>query len=392
MPGEGGGAAKIGRYTACVSGIRLRRMSKAVLVAGASGLVGNAALRRFAADGYETIGVSRRAPLVSDGATVVPLDLTDAEACAHFAGEYGARITHVVYAAQYEAPGLAPGWFDEEAITRNGAMLANLMTPLLAVARDLEHVSLLQGSKAYGMHHPDLLNKIRTPLRERDPRLDHPNFYFRQEDWLKAHQGPWALTVWRPTVVYGDAPGVNMNALRGIAVYAALERAAGEQTLDYPGGTYDQPFQEAIDVDLLASALAWAARSAGARDRIFNVTNGDTFTWRHTWPAVCHAFGMQPGEHRPQELAAELPKRDHEWAALVDRHELNAARSIVEHCGANSLLYTDWMLGAIEGVAAPLNSTIAIRQAGFTECADTEDMFVRWMTHLQETGVVPASR
>lgn len=366
-------------------------MPKAVVVAGSSGLVGNAAVRRFAADGYETIAVSRRPPLVPAGAAIVPLDLTDADACARFADEYGARVTHVVYAAQYEAPGLASGWFDEEAIDRNASMLANLMTPLLAVASGLEHVSLLQGSKAYGMHHPDLLTKIRTPLREREPRLDHPNFYFRQEDWLNAHRGSWALTVWRPTVVYGDAPGVNMNALRGIAVYAALERAAGKRTLDYPGGTYDQPFQEAIDVDLLASALAWAARTDSAHGRIFNITNGDTFTWRHTWPAVCRAFGLEPGEHRPQQLASELPRRDDEWAALVERHELAAPKSIAEHCGANSLLYSDWMLGAIEGVAAPLNSTIAIRQAGFAECMDTEDMFVRWMTHLQETGVVPAS-
>jgi hypothetical protein len=170
----------------------------------------------------------------------VPLDLTDGDACGNFDDEYGARVTHVVYAAQYEAPGLAPGWFDEEAIARNGAMLTNLMTPLLSAGGNLEHVSLLQESKAYGMHHPDLLTKIRTPLREREPRLEHPNFYFLQEDWLKAQQDSWGLTVWRPTVVYGDAPGVNMNALRGIAVYAALERAAGKERLDYPGGTYDQ--------------------------------------------------------------------------------------------------------------------------------------------------------
>ncbi|OBH10558.1 NAD-dependent epimerase/dehydratase family protein [Mycobacterium sp. E1747] len=364
-------------------------MTKTVLVAGASGLVGNAALRRFASDGCNTIGLSRRAPQVVDHARILALDLTDSDECAAFADKHGASITHVVYAAQYEAPGLAPGWFDEEAISRNAAMLANLMEPVLAKADHLEHVSLLQGSKAYGMHCPDLLNKIHTPLREREPRLEHPNFYFVQEDWLKARQQSWGLTIWRPTVVYGDAPTGNMNALRGIAVYAALERATGKTALDYPGGSYDQPFQEAVDTDLLASALAWAADSESARNRTFNLTNGDTFSWRHTWPAVCRAFGMTPGEHRPQQLAIELPKRDDEWAELVERHRLNAPKSIEQHCGPNSLLYSDWMLGALEGVAAPLNSTIAIRKAGFTECMDTEDMFVRWMTRLQSDGVVP---
>jgi len=31
----------------------------------------------------------------------------------------------------------------------------------------------------------------------------------------------------------------------------------------------------------------------------------------------------------------------------------------------------------------------AVRQAGFTECMDTEDMFRKWFTRLQETGAIP---
>lgn len=364
-------------------------MAGTVVVAGASGLVGSAALRRFAADGWTAIGVSRRPPEHVEGAVTVALDLTDPVACREFVAQHGAGVTHVVFAAQYEAPGLAPGWFDGEAIARNGAMLESLMEPLLAAATGLRHVSLLQGSKAYGMHHPDLLAVLRVPLREREPRLDHPNFYFVQEDWLRERQDGWGLTVWRPTVVYGDAPGVNMNVIRGVAVYAALERERGDR-LDFPGATYDQPFQEAVDCDLLAEALVWAAVTDGARDRTFNLTNGDTFSWRHTWPAVARAFGMEPGEHRPALLAETLPKRDDEWAALVARHGLAASGGVEDYVGANSLLYADWMLGSIEGVVAPLNSTIAIRQAGFHGCEDTEDMFVKWFRRVQEWGVVPA--
>jgi nucleoside-diphosphate-sugar epimerase len=361
-----------------------------VLVAGASGLIGHAALRRFAAlDGWSAIGVSRRAPAPVDGARIHSLDLDDAGSCAELVGRVGAEVTHLVYAAQYETPGMVSGWFDNDAIARNLAMLRNLFEPLLAAAPRLEHVSLLQGSKAYGIHHPDIAARVRTPLRERDPRQQHPNFYFEQEDYLRGQQssGRWGLTVWRPTVVYGDAAGVNV--LRALAVYAALERERGSR-LDYPGGSYEQPFQEAVDCELLAEALAWAATAPTARDRTFNLTNGDTFTWRHTWAAVAEAFGMHPGEHRPMSFAQDLPARDAEWAALVSRHGLDAPPSIEQHVGANSLIYADWMLGSLEGVVAPLNSTIAVRQAGFDRCLDTEDMFRSWFDRMQRHRVVPA--
>ena len=369
-------------------------MRKTVLVAGASGVVGRAAIRHFArCDGWDVIGVSRRIPEQVPGARLFNLDLADVEACADLMSRVGADVTHLVFAAQYEAPGLADGWFDAQAIDLNRRMLTNLFEPLAAHATGLEHVSLMQGSKAYGMHDPSLFEQIRVPLRERDPRLEHPNFYFVQQGYLEAlqKQGGWGLTVLRPTIIYGDAPGANMNAIRPIAVYAALEREKG-RVLHYPGTTYDQPFREAADADLVAAALGWAAGSPGATDGVFNLTNGDTFLWRNVWQAVAKAFDMEAGEHRPMSFAEDLPAREAEWAALVDKYGLAAPRSLVEHIGANSLLYADWMLGGVPGVVAPLNSTIAIRQAGFNGCIDTEDMFHKWFLRVQADGVVPDHR
>ncbi len=80
--------------------------SKKVLVAGATGLVGHAALKHFAAvPGCEVIALSRRKPAETHGARWLPLDLTDATACAALAPEF-AGVTHLVYAALYERPGL----------------------------------------------------------------------------------------------------------------------------------------------------------------------------------------------------------------------------------------------------------------------------------------------
>jgi hypothetical protein len=39
-----------------------------------------------------------------------------------------------------------------------------------------------------------------------------------------------------------------------------------------------------------------------------------------------------------------------------------------------------------------LNSTIAVRQAGFHECIDTEDMFRKWFSRLVEQRVLPGPR
>jgi len=84
--------------------------AKKILVAGATGLVGYAAMKHFATEGgCEVIAVSRRRPAETFGARWLQLDLTDAAACASLAPEF-AGVTHLVYAALHERPGLVAGW------------------------------------------------------------------------------------------------------------------------------------------------------------------------------------------------------------------------------------------------------------------------------------------
>lgn len=366
-------------------------MKGKLLVAGASGLVGHAAIERFCRLGWEVVGVSRRRPADLPKAELVSVDLLDREACAATFSNMG-DVTHVVYAAVSELPGLWAGWIDEENIERNGRMLQNMFDPLLNVATRLQHVSLLHGTKAYGVHHPSIgPSGAPNPLRERAPRKQHPNFYFLQEDYLRAAQakGDWGLTVFRPTVIYGGAWGNNLNPLPVLAAYAALLRDDGEP-LHFPGGEGFQGVREAVDTDLVATALSWAPETRGAHGGTFNLTNGDTFTWPGVWPAIADTFGMKVGEQRPVSLREELPKRADQWAELVQRYELRAPRSIVEFVGENSLIYTDMLLRGTPQPTTPLlNSTVHARKVGFQDCMDTEDMFRKWFTRLHDTGVVP---
>ncbi len=362
-----------------------------VLVAGASGLIGQAAVREFASrPDWNVIATSRRPPQLPDSAQWLQLDLSDAAAC-RAAAPRMKPVTNVVYTAVHEAPGLSAGWFDDAVIARNAAMLGNLFEPLVDAA-DVRHVSLLQGTKAYGLHDPSIGSSgVHNPLRERDPRLSHPNFYFRQEDYLRERQADaqWALTIFRPTVVYGDAAGNNMNLIPVIGVWAALMRDDGEP-LHFPGRRLPVQLKEAVDADLVARALVWAAESPKAAAGTFNLTNGDTFLWQHAWAVIADVFNMAVGEHRPGRLAEELPARSAQWTALVDRHRLTAPRDIIDFVGFNSLVYADQLLSGHEQPEGPvLNSTVAVRQAGFADCMDTEDMFRSIFQRLREKRVLP---
>ncbi len=161
-----------------------------VLVAGVSGVVGFAAAHRFAAGGgspsgsLPVVGLSRRRPdRLPPAVEHVAVDLADPAAVAAAAPQL-AGVTHLVYAALYEKPGLFAGWRERDQMERNLAMLANLFDRGLGGGGGLHHVSLLQGTKAYGAHvHP-----IAVPGRERNPRDDHENFYWLQEDHLRDRQ------------------------------------------------------------------------------------------------------------------------------------------------------------------------------------------------------------
>ena len=361
---------------------------KQVLIAGVSGLVGYAAAKRFlAAPGWEVSGVARRRPEGLAGATLLSLDLADRAACERAVAALSG-VTHLVYAALYEKPGLFAGWLERDQMERNLAMLQNLFEPLEQAAPGLQHVTLLQGTKAYGGHAG---KQPPTPARERWPRIEHENFYFLQEDYLRAKAAGkgWRWTVLRPQIIFGEALGSNMNPIPAIGVYAALLRERGEP-LYFPGGT--PSVQEAVDADLLADVIAWAAESPTSADEIFNVTNGDVFVWRHVWPAIAAALGMEVGEDRPCRLAEEMPKRQAEWAAIAAKYGLRAPVDLGAFVG-QSFIYVDGLIsGGRRGAAPslPLSlSTIKLRQAGFHSCIDTEDMFTKWFHYFQEQKLLP---
>ena len=347
-----------------------------VLIAGATGLVGYAALKHF---GSRAIALSRRVPPDLHGARYMAVDLTDAAACRDAAASWN-DVTHLVYAALYELPGLVDGWRDDAQIRVNDQMLRNLLEPLIAAAPALRHVTLLQGTKAYGVH----VRPMKIPAREgRSEFRDQPNFYWAQEDYLRSKSVSW--TILRPVLIVGEAIGGAMNLIPALGVYAAVMRERGA-VLPYPGGA--ARVGQAVDADLLARAIAWAGETEAARNETFNVTNGDVFVWENVWPAIAEAAGMTPGgaiSFSLRDISAAA------WDAIRSRLGL-ASPGLKDFVGL-SMEYADYQMryGQSEPGPPSIVSTIKLAQAGFTEVMDTEAMFRKWFRVFQDKRLLPGA-
>src|SRR5947207_2429241 len=345
--------------------------AKKVVVAGATGLVGSAALRHFGSTGKcEVVALSRRKPRDLHGARYVQLDLTDAAQCARAASEL---------------PNLVDGWRDEGQIRTNDLMLRNLMGVLEPVAPTLRHVALLQGTKAYGVH----VRPLAVPAREgRSEMYQQPNFYWAQEDFLRElQQGKdWHWSILRPVLIVGETIGGAMDLIPPLGVYAAVLREQG-RALDYPGGA--ARVAQAVDVDLLARAIGWAGEAAAACNEAFNVTNGDVFTWENVWPAIHESLDIEPGVAVPVSLAQAYPQWIAPWDAIRRNYDLIAPG--LETFVGLSFQYADYNMryGQTEQGPPSIVSTVKINKAGFTEMMDTEDMFRKWFRHARASRLLP---
>lgn len=362
-------------------------MASTVLIAGASGLVGAACVDRFLDDDWNVVAVSRRKPEVFSDKPFEhrPIDLRDEAACRDAVKDLSG-VTHVVYTAVYEKPGLIAGWTEQDQMDTNLAMLRNLLEPL-AEAAQLRHVTILQGTKAYGIH----LHPMRTPARERFPRDDHANFYWLQEDYLKEKSAAkgFDYTIMRPQLIVGPNTGVVMNLPPVIGAYAAICKEEG-RPFGFPGGI---PYVwEAVDTRLVANAIRWAAEAPAAAGQHFNLTNGEVFSWRDMWPALAEALGVEVGPDEPVSMAEFLPSKADVWDKIVARHGLRQI-SMDELLG-ESHYYTDFCFayGATEPPPPAFVSTVKIKQAGFTEARDTEETFVHWLKVLQDRRILPPAR
>lgn len=292
-------------------------------------------------------------------------------------------LTHVVYTALQEETTLVSGWTSDAQIGRNTLMLRNLLDALKDTGHSIRHLTLLQGTKAYGVHH----GPYKMPARESDPRFIAANFYYDQEDLARerATADGFHITVLRPQIVCGFALGNPMNAVAALGVYASICRELG-QPLRFPGGP--ACLQEAVDSRLLGRAIKWAGSEPRCRGEIYNIANGDCFSWPNLWPGFARRFGVASGIAHPFSLAEVMRDKGPVWDRIVAKHSLvpNAFGDIVA-----SWQFMDYLLRY--GRTYPhhsLVSTIKARKHGFQECMDTEEMFDNIFEELQAKRILPS--
>ena len=157
--------------------------NKAVVV-GALGVVGRYIVERLVEEpDWRVVGLSRRK--ATDGPCYhhIAVDLLDPEDTKRKLAKL-TDVTNVFYAAFQASPGNAAKFASNTVPNRE--MLVNSVSAINNAAPHLKRVSLVTGTKYYGVH----LGPLKTPMRETDPRHIPPNYYFDQIDWLAAYQQP----------------------------------------------------------------------------------------------------------------------------------------------------------------------------------------------------------
>jgi nucleoside-diphosphate-sugar epimerase len=352
--------------------------AKVAVIAGATGAAAKRLKEVLLADAdWRVVGLSRNPPRSEDPRLkFIAADLTDPKSTASALSQVP-EATHLFYTARATFSDATKGVEDVEG---NAAMVRNLLDGAESSAKNLEHVHLVEGTKWYGMH----LGRMLSPAREDDPRHMPPNFYYAQEDILRARQKGkrWSWSASRPGFLYDFAPERPRNVPPTIGAWAAMCREFGMR-LDFPGKpqNYTALF-EATDATQLAQSIKWMATSEKGRNEAFNITDGTVFRWERLWPRIARFYGMEVGQIRPLNLGLWMADKGPVWERIAKRHGLVSTRmeDVV------TWNFGDFLWGLETDV---VSSMTKIRLAGFHDTVDTEDQILAQLAQYREAKVLP---
>lgn len=290
-------------------------MQQTALVVGANGVIASNLIDHLLTSGeWKVIGLSRRGGTDRKDLTYISIDLLDPVHCQSKLSQLK-EVTHIFYAAFQDRPTWA------ELVPPNLAMLVNVVETVEPVAKNLKHISLMQGYKVYGAH----LGPFKTPAKESDGGHMPPEFNVDQQQFLQQRQQgrSWTWSAIRPSVVAGTALGNPMNLVMVIAVYASISKELG-LPLRFPGksGAYDK-LLEMTDAGLLAKATVWAATNEQCANQAFNISNGDLFRWNDLWPKIAAYFGLDTAAPLPVSLRTVMADKEPLWKQIQEKHKLN---------------------------------------------------------------------
>ena len=355
-------------------------MEKIALVVGSTGISGNNLAKELLNQGWETYGLSRGSGKDFEGVSSVKADLLDSNSLKRALVDV--RPTHVFFTTWMRRNS------EKENIEINGGMVRNLLD-VLSEKKSVQHVGLVTGLKHYlGPFDAYVASGVlpETPLREDQPRLSAPNFYYAQEDELytAAKRDGFTWSVHRPHTLIGNAVGNLMNMGATLAIYASICK---EENLPFvfPGSEAQwNGLSDVTDAGMLAKQIIWASETPSAFNTAFNVANGDVFRWSWLWRKVAEWFTVEfvgfEDEIRP--LVKTLEGKEDSWKRIAKKHGLIED----DLHKVSSAWHTDLDLSRpIEVITDMTNS----RRLGFNEYCSTTDSFFNLFEELKSDKIIP---
>ncbi|WP_027385181.1 SDR family oxidoreductase [Chryseobacterium gregarium] len=355
-------------------------MENIALVVGSTGITGSNLAQELISQGWTTYGLARNPNRSVSGLNPVKADLLDEHSLAD--ALEGIFPTHIFFTT----------WMrndtEEENIRINSALVRNLLQ-VLSPKKSVKHVALVTGLKHYLGPFDAYANSgtlPETPLREEQPRLEHPNFYYAQEDavYEAAERDGFTWSIHRPHTVIGYAIGNLMNMGITLAVYASICKETGTKFI-WPGSAAQwNGLSDVTDARVLAKQLVWASVTEAAKDQAFNVTNGDVFRWKWLWSRIADYFRIEAEgfDESVKPLEKELEGKQEIWKQIAGRYNLKEN----DLSKLTSAWHTDLDLGRPIEVMTDVSKS---RKAGFAVFQSTEDSFLDLFKKLKEEKIIP---
>ncbi|KAF2131474.1 hypothetical protein P153DRAFT_196104 [Dothidotthia symphoricarpi CBS 119687] len=183
----------------------------------------------------------------------------------------------------------------DELVEANVGPFKNFLNSLPLAGLKPKRILLQTGGKNYGVH----IGRVRTPVVESDPQPRHlmPNFYYPQEDALKAFCKEHPETCWnviRPAAIIGTTAHPSMNTFLIFAVYAAVQAQKG-QPLDFPSDITTWQAEGCHSSARLTGFLSeWAILEDKCANQDFNAQDGGAMTWDRFFNELARWYGA-PG-------------------------------------------------------------------------------------------------
>lgn len=347
---------------------------KVALVVGAHGVIGGNLVRHLKSIGGWTIhGLSRRGGGSNDGVHHIAVDLLDHDDTLSTLRTLH-DVTHIFYAAYQDRPSWA------ELVDPNMRMLENVIDAIEPVAKNLRHVSLMQGYKVYGAH----LGPFRTPAREDSAGFLSSEFNTEQQRFVETRsaRAEWTWTAMRPSVVCGFGLGNPMNLATVLAVYASMSREMNVP-LRFPGkpGAYSS-LLEMTDAGILAEATVWAATTNACANNAFNISNGDLFRWETMWPSIARDFDLEVADPLRMPLVETMADKEPLWDTMIEKYDLVPT----PYSDVAPWAFGDFVFGWDYDFFSDGSKA---RRFGFHRYVETEKMFADIFSDLRRRRIIP---